>query len=185
MQYVFRINFTLSRWALFYLLVFALFTSLQSCSSNKAITSSTSSPRTAKKTYKRPVQPIKKDIRQDLVVSAKKYLGAKYRYGGKDGSGFDCSGLVTKVFVDNEIDIAGNSKMLAKKGRAVTPNNAKKGDLIFFKKQNLVNHVALIVDKSDTALWVIHSTSSKGVIKENIFASKYWSSKEYFIKDLL
>lgn len=183
MQYVFRINFTILQKALFYLLVFAIFTLLASCSSSKAISSS--SPRTANKTYKRPSQPIKKDIRQELVVSAKKYLGAKYRYGGKDRSGFDCSGLVTKVFVDNKIDITGNSKMLAKKGRVVTPNNAKKGDLIFFKKQNLVNHVALIVDKSDTALWVIHSTSSKGVIKENIFASKYWSSKEYFIKDLL
>lgn len=183
MQYVFRIKFTLGQKALYYLIVFVLFASFQSCSSNKAITSSY--PRTAKKTYQRPQKPIKKDIRQELVGTANKYIGAKYRYGGKDKRGFDCSGLVTKVFVDNKIEIAGNSKMLAKKGRPVTPNNAKKGDLIFFKKQNLVNHVALIVDKSDTALWVIHSTSSKGVIKENIFASKYWSSKEYFIKDLL
>jgi len=160
------------RLSLFLLIV--LMCGLQSCSTSQVIPPKRSSPIQART-----------DIRTDLVQTASKYLGTVYLYGGKDRRGFDCSGLVSKVFFENKIDIRGNSNSLASKGRQVGMKDARKGDLIFFKKQNKINHVALITDKKNGELWVIHSTSSRGVIKENIFASSYWSSKKYFIKDLL
>lgn len=127
----------------------------------------------------------KTNLRQDMIDTAKGFLGSKYQYGGKGDKGFDCSGLVCRVFYENKIDIRGNSSSLANQGKSITLSKAQVGDFIFFKKGNRINHVALIVEKSGDALWVIHSTSSRGVIRENIFASDYWSSKEYFIKDLI
>jgi len=123
--------------------------------------------------------------RTKIIDSANKYIGTKYVYGGKDAQGFDCSGLITKVFVDNKIDVKGNSIGLSKQGKTKTIKNAKAGDLVFFKKGDRVNHVALVTKVNEKELWVIHSTSSRGVIKENILASTYWRSKKYFFKDLL
>lgn len=123
--------------------------------------------------------------RDQIVSAAEGYLGSKYVYGGNGTKGFDCSGLVSKVFYENKIDIRGNSESLAKQGIKRKTEEARKGDLIFFMKGNKVNHVALITKNKGSELWVIHSTSSKGVIRENIFASSYWKNKKYFIKDLL
>ena len=41
----------------------------------------------------------------DVVASAEKYLGVPYVFGGEDGSGMDCSGLVQRVYADLGIDV--------------------------------------------------------------------------------
>ena len=41
----------------------------------------------------------------DVVASAEKYLGVPYVFGGEDGSGMDCSGLVQCVYADLGIDV--------------------------------------------------------------------------------
>jgi len=156
--------------------------SLQSCATSK-------SEYRSKRSVSRTSTPIhsktKGSSRDKIIEAAQKYIGARYLYGGKDSKGFDCSGLVSRVFFDNKIDIRGNSASLSKQGKGKTIKDAKKGDLVFFKKGNRVNHVALVAEINYNELWVIHSTSSRGVIKENILASSYWSSKKYFFKDLL
>ncbi len=160
---------------------------LQSCGSTKSIrpakrTTVTAKPPNRVKTPQRADVDVKRD---EIIDSAHKYIGTKYLYGGKDAQGFDCSGLVRKVFFENKIDIRGNSTSLSKQGKGKSFTNAKAGDLVFFKKGDRVNHVALVTEVNKNELWVIHSTSSRGVIKENILASNYWSRKKYFIKDLL
>lgn len=165
----------------FLLLIVGLFT-LQSCATSKPkLRHKRSVSKASIPTQSRAIDPS----RDKIIASAQKYIGTKYLYGGKNSKGFDCSGLVTRVFYDNKIDIRGNSTSLSKQGKGKTINDAKKGDLVFFKKGNRVNHVALVAEISYNELWVIHSTSSRGVIKENILASNYWSSKKYFFKDLL
>jgi len=164
------------------LLVIIGIVTLQSCATQKPIRKSNKSITAVKKTQRTP----KADSSRDRIIDvANKYIGTKYVYGGKDGRGFDCSGFVTRVFFENKIDIRGSSSSLSKQGKGKTIQDARMGDLVFFKKGERVNHVALISEISKNELWVIHSTSSRGVIKENIMASPYWSTKKYFIKDLL
>jgi len=182
---------TYSKYSLYLLLFVGLFVA-QSCASNKPIRKSNRSISTKSKKRSKPVAETKplantREVksRTKIIDTANKYIGTKYLYGGKDARGFDCSGLITKVFVENQIKVEGNSTGLSKKGKTKTIKNAEAGDLVFFKKGERVNHVALVTKVNDNELWVIHSTSSRGVIKENILASSYWRSKKYFFKDLL
>ncbi len=46
----------------------------------------------------------------DLLKDAQKYLGAPYKYAGNTSSGFDCSGLVTKVFDENNTQLPRRSE---------------------------------------------------------------------------
>lgn len=154
----------------------------QSCATQKPIRKTNRS--IAKPQIVKPSENIVAS-RTKIIDVAQKYIGTKYLYGGRDSRGFDCSGFVSRVFSENKIDISGSSSSLSKQGKSKTITNARTGDLVFFKKDDRVNHVALLAEINKNELWVIHSTSSKGVIKEDILASSYWRSKKYFIKDLL
>jgi cell wall-associated NlpC family hydrolase len=185
---VYKLRYCIGLFALLGLL------GLQSCSSTKSIrpanrtkVSTKRAAVTAKPSnrVRTPKQSQDEITRSEIINSAHRYIGTKYVYGGRDAHGFDCSGLVRKVFFENKIDIRGNSSSLSKQGTGKSIISAKAGDLVFFKKGDNVNHVALVTEINKNELWVIHSTSSKGVIKENILASNYWSRKKYFIKDLL
>ena len=68
-----------------------------------------------------------------LVNTAKKYLGTKYVWGGAAPGGFDCSGLMQYVYKQNGISIPRVSQQQFKTGTAVSKENLKAGDLVFFK----------------------------------------------------
>jgi len=78
-----------------------------------------------------------------IVASAKKYLGTKYAFGSTDPSkGLDCSALVQRAYQDMGIDLPRNSWQQAKAGTAVgSLADAKPGDILAFDKP--VDHVAI------------------------------------------
>jgi hypothetical protein len=45
--------------------------------------------------------------------------------------------------------------------------------------------VSLVVMATKDEIWVIHSTTSSGVIRENILASSYWRPKIYQIRSVI
>ncbi|MEL6845503.1 MAG: NlpC/P60 family protein, partial [Bacteroidota bacterium] len=63
----------------------------------------------------------------------------------------------------------------------------KPGDLIFFSKngRGKISHVALVVDHDREGISVAHSTTSRGVIVENISNSRYWKPKIKFARDVI
>ncbi|MBC7441410.1 MAG: C40 family peptidase [Ramlibacter sp.] len=67
----------------------------------------------------------------DIVAAAEKYLGVPYVFGGEDGSGMDCSGLVQTVYADMGITVprlvSGQMKIGTEVGSLA---EAKPGDLI-------------------------------------------------------
>ncbi len=124
-------------------------------------------------------------IRTTLVSHAEEYLGLKYKYGGNTPrEGFDCSGFIKYLYDDQGIAIQRVSRDQAKQGRPIDPRQARPGDLVFFRRgpNQPVFHVSMIVDARPGELWVIHPTSSRGVIRENILASSYWRPKMAEVK---
>jgi cell wall-associated NlpC family hydrolase len=79
----------------------------------------------------------------DVVQSAKKYLGTKYVFGSTDpATGLDCSALVQRTFKDLGIDVPRNSWQQAKAGTKVDSlAQAKPGDILAFDSP--VDHVAI------------------------------------------
>ena len=139
-----------------------------------------------KKSNKSVTKVSKNDAQRNQVIDyAKSFHGIPYVYGGKKANGFDCSGFTSHVFVSKGFTLYGNTNTQSSMGRKIPISKAKKGDLIFFGKKNKISHVAIIVENSKHKLVVIHSTSSKGVITQNIKGSKYWTPKILFAVDVM
>lgn len=108
----------------------------------------------------------KKYIVNNLINTATANLGVRYKAAGTTKAGFDCSGLVFSTFESENIKLPRSSYEQSKIGKIINIDEAKKGDLIFFKtnKSRQINHVGLITEVSPDEIKFVHSSTSKGVI---------------------
>lgn len=121
-----------------------------------------------------------------IKQAALENLGVPYQYGGlNQKEGFDCSGLVKTVFSQVGIHLPHSSQKQHQEGKEIRIEDAQMGDLVFFKHKSKIDHVAIIVEKQKNELFIVHSTSSKGVILEDLTKSAYWQAKLVNIKRLL
>lgn len=153
-------------------------TALQPARGSKK-TSSTSRSIAKKKNIK------ESSLRKQIAKTAQKYKGVKYKYAGKTPKGFDCSGFTSYVYNKHDILVSPSSRAQAKIGKKISSRNAQPGDLAFFGSRGKITHVALVVANSRDGLVVVHSTSSKGVMVQNISKSSYWKPKLLFTRDII
>jgi len=125
--------------------------------------------------------------RVEIVRYAKKHIGSKYKYAGRSPKGFDCSGFTHYVMKNFEVDLVPVSREQEKQGRTISVDKVKPGDLIFFRrsKNGSVFHVSLVVENSRNGISVVHSSSSRGVVLDNISESSYWREKVMTARDVL
>ena len=119
------------------------------------------------------------ETRNVVVEKAMNMIGTPYRYGGKDPVGFDCSGLVYHVMGEIGIIMNASAQTQSSQGKAIKLEDALPGDLLFFKRPNEKNifHVSILQKVNKDQIWLVHSTSSKGVVSQELNSSSYWSSK--------
>lgn len=113
-----------------------------------------------------------------IVRHAKQFEGTRYKFGGTDKRGMDCSGLVYVSFQEEAIPLPRISRDMAKQGKRISLNDAQKGDLVFFqtsKSRKVINHVGLVVANINGEIKFIHSTTSKGVITSSL-DERYWKN---------
>lgn len=87
--------------------------------------------------------PTPTPVGVQAVQVAKTYLGTPYVWGGTTPKGFDCSGLMQYTYKQLGISISRTTYTQAKEGRAVSRNELKQGDLIFFGQS--IHHVGMYV----------------------------------------
>jgi len=127
------------------------------------------------------------ELASNIVNIAKEYNGVRYKYGGTNQKGMDCSGLICTAFKSENIQLPRTSLAMSKEGRQVSLGEVQKGDLLFFqtnKNRKVVNHVGLVVESLPGRIDFIHSTSSKGVIISNLNES-YWNLAFYEARRVL
>ncbi|MEL6276861.1 MAG: C40 family peptidase, partial [Bacteroidota bacterium] len=125
-------------------------------------------------------------LRNQIVDYSEELVGTKYRYGGVNPrSGMDCSGLTNYVFQNAGITLQRSSGEQAKDGSSIKLKDAQPGDLVFFKKGGRVFHVAVITNYDGNNMQVVHSTTSRGVIKEEVLHNSYWGPKVAFVRDVI
>lgn len=115
-------------------------------------------------------------LRRDVADYARQFIGTTYTYAGKTPqSGFDCSGFTSYVLRHFDVTLSPSSREQEKQGKKIRVEDARPGDLIFFRRTPLgsVFHVSLVVANGPDGLTVIHSVS-RGVVEENISRSSYW-----------
>ncbi|WMJ89022.1 C40 family peptidase [Anaerocolumna sp. MB42-C2] len=85
-------------------------------------------------------------FRKEIVNYALKFEGNPYVWGGTSlTNGADCSGFTQSVFRDKGIDIPRTSKLQAAEGQAISLSDIKPADLLFYKKNGIINHVAIYI----------------------------------------
>lgn len=124
--------------------------------------------------YKKTFQDA--DFLDQLIETASENIGTRYRSGGTTKEGFDCSGLMCTTFGTYDIQLPRTSIEQSHIGVVVNKEEAKKGDLIFFKtsRGNQINHVGMVVEVADGDIKFIHASNS-GVIISSI-------KEKYYVK---
>lgn len=117
---------------------------------------------------------------KNLIEKATDNIGVRYKAGGTTRNGFDCSGLVYTTFESENITLPRSSYDQAKIGKIIPLNDARKGDLIFFKtnKSSRINHVGLVTEANADEVKFVHSSTSKGVIISSTKEAYYKNSFE-------
>ena len=109
------------------------------------------------------------------------YKGVKYKYGGTDKRGFDCSGFTQKVYSNAfQINLPRTTEEMSKLGNKVSKQNLLPGDLVFFRPSRKYKHVGIFIGED----FFIHSFTSKGVIKSKL-DNPYWEKKYKYAKRIL
>ncbi len=112
---------------------------------------------------------------ESVIFTASNNIGTKYRSGGTDSDGFDCSGLMFSSFKAIDVTLPRTSSEQSTVGVKVDKTSAQKGDLIFFATNGSshINHVGLITEVSESDIKFVHSSTSSGVIISSITEEYY------------
>lgn len=118
------------------------------------------------------------DKRQQIIDTAKKYLGVPYVWGKAGPSGFDSSGLIWYVFGKNDITLPRVSFDMYKEGTPISKDELLPGDIVFFQGYAKgPSHATIYAGNGN----FIHSPSTgKNVSIGRLFEDEYyWSSRFY------
>ncbi len=100
------------------------------------------------------------------------WQGVPYKLGGSNKRGVDCSAFVQIAYRDAwQLPLPRTTKMQSKVGENVDYENAKYGDLVFFKTSKSTKHVGVYLGNSR----FMHASTSKGVIISRL-DNPYWAS---------
>jgi uncharacterized protein YfaT (DUF1175 family) len=131
-----------------------------------------------------PIQSYQ--LRHHLARYAARQKGVRYRYGKENRKdGFDCSGLMRYVFKKYAMEIPKQAQKQAQFGKRLPVAQARTGDLVFFGHGRSVSHVGMVFSNDTAGLVIVHASSSRGVVVENISKQKYWMRQLRFATDIL
>jgi cell wall-associated NlpC family hydrolase len=105
-------------------------------------------------------------------AEADRWLGVRYRKGGMDRNGIDCSGLTAQMFLAvNGIALPRSTQDQSRCGNLVSRTDLRPGDLIFFVtlKDKQVDYVGIYL--GDTKF--VHASYSKGVVVSSLLQDYY------------
>lgn len=115
-------------------------------------------------------------------TEANRWLGVKYRRGGTDRGGIDCSGLVSRIYLDVAgISLARTAEHQFHEGTPVSPKEPRPGDLIFFSSNRReADHVGLCLGGQE----FVHASPSKGVVISSM-RQDYYATRLLGVKRII
>lgn len=109
----------------------------------------------------------------DLVATARRFLGAPYLWGGMSYHGVDCSGLMSRAYAANGIDLLRDADIQFSdpRGRAIERDALEPGDLLFFGAKK-ITHVGMYVGDGR---FISATTYQTPVGREDSLDDPYWA----------
>ncbi len=121
------------------------------------------------------------EIGAALRCEVGKWRGVPYRFGGSDRSGVDCSGFVRAVYRQHfAVELPRTTSQQARKGKKVSRDDLRPGDLVFFRISERTRHVGAYVGDGE----FLHASSSRGVTVSRL-GSDYWRQRYWTSRRLL
>ena len=121
---------------------------------------------------------------REVVMYALGLIGTDYRFGGKNPeAGLDCSGMVSYIYGRAaQVQVSGSAADIARKGRPVSSQSLRPGDLVFFNTLNRPrSHVGIYIGDQR----FVHAPSSNGQVRiermdNRYFATRFEEARTYF-----
>lgn len=101
--------------------------------------------------------------RMEIVECGKSFIGNRYVWGGMDpNKGADCSGFTLYIMKNVAgVHLSHSSRAQANEGRAVSAEEMRPGDLVFYGSGKRINHVAIYAGDG----MVVHASNKEDGIK--------------------
>ena len=113
-----------------------------------------------------------------ILKEAKKHIGTPYKYGGMTPKGFDCSGFTQYVMAKNNVQIPRTALAQSQVSKKIKQKNTKVGDFVFFgSSKNKITHVGIVSKVEGAKIYMIHASSSKGIMISEITTNVYWGKR--------
>jgi hypothetical protein len=115
-------------------------------------------------------------LRNEIVGTAKRFLGVPYRWGGSSRhEGFDCSGMTMVVYQLNGLNLPRSSKEQYRVGTPIRRSQLSQGDLVFFATSGgrRVSHVGIYVGKGR----FIHAPGRGKKIRTELLTKRYFKTR--------
>lgn len=111
--------------------------------------------------------------RESVLETALGQIGRPYRYGGGDGEGFDCSGLVQFVYAQVGVQLPRTAAQQREHGYRIALSDAVPGDLVFFRTESGM-HATIYVGEGR----FVHAPSAgREVTVSTIGERGYWHDR--------
>jgi len=116
----------------------------------------------------------------EIINTARKYLGVPHCMGGKSMKCIDCSGLLAVVFASHGVQLPHNSEEQARYGKIIGERESlKKGDLVFFIRtystSRFITHSGIYLGDNK----FIHTSTSLGVTITSL-DDPWWNERYLF-----
>lgn len=96
---------------------------------------------------------------QEIILSAKEFLGVPYVWGGTTPQGFDCSGLMQYVFAKHGVSLPRVSQAQQAAAKEISFSELRPGDMVFWGRP--AHHVGLYIGDG----YFIHAPQPGEVVK--------------------
>lgn len=116
--------------------------------------------------------PLSGQSYERFKTEVQRFWGAPYVWGGASPKGTDCSGMVKTIYGRAlSMNLPHSTRLLYKKGKPVSVDELKMGDLVFFGDGRSLTptHIGIFIEKGI----FLHASVSKGVTLSRLDKSPY------------
>jgi murein DD-endopeptidase / murein LD-carboxypeptidase len=115
---------------------------------------------------------VEQVINTALYNSIDEWMGTRYRLGGNNKDGIDCSALMQIIYTTQfGINLPRTAREQYEATQRISPADLKEGDLVFFNTQGGVSHVGVYLQNNK----FFHASSS-GVTISDLY-DPYWEKR--------
>lgn len=117
-----------------------------------------------------------------IINAAYELLGKPYVYGDIGRRGYDCSGLVYSIYLNQlGIELPRSSSAQAKVGKKINRSELAPGDLLFFGSARNISHVGLYIGEGK----MIHASTGKMQVKIDSIDNGYYKNRVITAKRII